>query len=284
MESTIKIQVYSDLHIELWNKIPNLPAKAKYLFLAGDICQLNHPLFYKFFDYCSAHWEKVFYTPGNHEFYSNKKSYNILDFEYNLKLTEKYKNVYYLNNSSASLDENIEIYGTTFWTEPPFKSADIAKDYLNDYNNINYFDEERKYPISLTPNQVKFLSNESYNGLQKFLNETQKQTIIMTHFPPLRSETSEPKYLTQHNRLLNSYFSWPDETINNILINSTNMPLAWISGHTHWSYDFNMTNKNNKNIRFISNQLGYKNEIGNTGLNEDGLYEISIFDNSSFVS
>ena len=37
------IQVYSDIHIELWNKIPELPVKAKYLFLAGDICNQIHP-------------------------------------------------------------------------------------------------------------------------------------------------------------------------------------------------------------------------------------------------
>ena len=72
------IQVYSDIHIELWNKVPILPVKAKYLFLAGDICNKNNPLFYKFLDYCSEWWEKVFYTPGNHEFYIRNKNYNQL--------------------------------------------------------------------------------------------------------------------------------------------------------------------------------------------------------------
>ena len=59
--STLLLQIFSDIHIELWNKMPEIPVMAKYLFLAGDIIQLNHPLFYKFFDYCSANWEKVFY-------------------------------------------------------------------------------------------------------------------------------------------------------------------------------------------------------------------------------
>jgi predicted phosphodiesterase len=278
-QTTIKIQVYSDLHIEKWNKVPNLPAKTKYLFLAGDICQLSHPLFYKFFYYCSSHWEKVFYTPGNQEFYSRKKTYNILDFEYKLKLNEKFKNVYYLNNNSAPLNENIEIYGTTFWTIPPFLSTDVAKYYSNDYNSIRYFDNERKYPMDLTTNYVNFLSNESYNGLQTFLNETKKKVIIMTHFPPMRTQSMDPKFLTQNNNLLKSYFSWPDDTLSNILVNSYKPPLIWISGHTHWSYYFY---KNN--IRFISNQLGYKNELGLTGLNEDGVYEISVDDGSSCVS
>ena len=36
--------------------------------------------------------------------------------------------------------------------------------------------------------------------------------------------------------------------------------IGWISGHTHWSYDINIGH-----IRFVSNQLGYKDECtGNT--------------------
>jgi hypothetical protein len=82
----ILIQVYSDLHIELWNKIPEIPARAKYLFLAGDICIINHPLFYTFLDYCSQNWTKTFYTPCNHEYYTKKKNYNELLFEYKYKI------------------------------------------------------------------------------------------------------------------------------------------------------------------------------------------------------
>ena len=48
----IVFQLYSDIHIESWNKLPELPVKSKYLILAGDICQFNHNLFFKFLDYC----------------------------------------------------------------------------------------------------------------------------------------------------------------------------------------------------------------------------------------
>ena len=72
----IVIQVYSDLHIELWNKIPEITPRAKYLFLAGDVCHINHPLFFPFLDYCSKNWTKTFYIPGNHEYYIQKRNYN----------------------------------------------------------------------------------------------------------------------------------------------------------------------------------------------------------------
>jgi hypothetical protein len=260
------IQIFSDIYIELWNKLPEIPVKAKYLFLAGDICNLNHSLFFPFFDHCSLNWEKVFYTPGNNEFYSKKRNYGELDFEYNLRFSERYKNVYYLNNNFVALNENFNVYGSTFWTNPPFRSTSDAKLYINDYNWITYFNKLRGYVIDLDVSYVKELSKMAHNKLQKYLNETtDKNTIVMTHFPPFRSGTSNPKYLPD-KRVINSYFAWPDETIDNF--NLANVP-TWISGHTHWSYKID---KND--CTFIGNQLGYKNEVGKTGLNEDGLYEI----------
>ena len=53
-------------------------------------------------------------------------------------------------------------------------------------------------------------------------------------------------------------------------LNLFNVPL-WISGHTHWSYDFEKFN-----TKFVSNQLGYKEELGETGINENGLFQIEI--------
>lgn len=47
--------------------------------------------------------------------------------------------------------------------------------------------------------------------------------------------------------------------------------ICWLSGHTHHSYDFNY-----KNIRLLSNQLGYKKELNKKNFNIDGLYELII--------
>lgn len=262
----ILIQVYSDIHIELWNKLPDLPINAKYLFLAGDICKMYHPLFYPFLDYCSARWEKVFYVPGNHEYYSQKNNLNGLEFEYKYRIQEKYKNIYYLNNEVALLNDEINVYGTTFWTVPPFISTREARNYINDYHNISYFNKESRKLTNLDIGYVKKLSDESFTKLQDYLREENKKTILVTHFPPIRTGTSEPSYLSQE-RLMNSYFAWPDNTIEKFNLNNI---LCWISGHTHWSYDFE---KNG--VRMIGNQLGYKSEVSKTNLNESGIFEIS---------
>jgi predicted phosphohydrolase len=268
-DKKITIQVYSDLHIELWNKLPELPVKAEYLFLAGDISQLNNPFFYPFLDYCSSRWKKVFYTPGNHEFYSKKLNLHALEFEYKYRIENKYKNVFYVNNNFVELDENINVYGTTFWTISTFKRTCEAKKLINDYHNISYFNNTTNKEVDLDITYVNKMSDESFIKLQKYLIDNTKKTIVMTHFPPIRSGTSDPSYLSE-NRIVNSYFAWPDDTLSKFKLSNV---LCWISGHTHWSYDIIK-----ENVRLISNQLGYKSEYGTTGINENGLYELSYDD------
>lgn len=260
------VQVYSDIHLESWNEMPIIPVKAYYLILAGDICQLNHPLFYRFLNYCSKNWKKTFYIPGNHEYYSHKKNMDELEFEYKYHIGEKYKNIFYLNNSIAQLNDDINIYGTTFWTNPPFSSKYEGKIYVNDYNHIKYFKEGLNEVVNLDIQKVRELSNASFKQLQDYLTRETKKTIVVTHFPPRRTGTSHPKYLAE-DRITNLYFAWPDDTLSNFKLNNV---LVWISGHTHWSYDFYQND-----IRLISNQVGYEREIEKTGINEEGLYEIN---------
>ena len=193
-------------------------------------------------------------------------------------MQETYKNVFYLNNESVELNNEITVYGSTFWTFPDFLSTYEAQMYTTDYTNITYFKTTANNVVPLDINYVKELSNESYNLLQTYLNQNSnknsnkkynKKTIIMTHFPPLRTGTiKDINNSIDDNQLLINYLSWNDETINNF--NLKKVPL-WISGHTHWSYNIH---KNGCN--FIGNQIGYKSELGTTGLNENGVFEVDI--------
>ena len=266
-EKILTIQVFSDLHIETWNKFPAIPAKAKYLFLAGDICSANHPFFYKFFDYCSKNWEKIFYVPGNTEFYKEKKNYNELQFEYKHKFEQKYKNVFYLDNTYIALNDEIDVYGSVFWTYPAFDTTREAKIYIDDYNKITYFHKGLNKIVKWDISYVKQLSKESYYSLQNHLAKTKKKTIVMTHFPPIRTGTIKPLDYQELPSLL-SYSAWKDDSIENF--NLKNVPL-WISGHTHWSYNIEKCG-----CIFISNQLGVKSKIVNTFIDEEGLFDVVI--------
>ena len=267
-ETHLSIQVYSDIHIESWDKLPEITPKAEYLFLAGDICELNHKFFDDFFKYCSINWKKVFYVPGNNEFYSANKNYQTLDFEYNLKLTEKYKNVFYLNNDFVSLSDelNIDVYGTTFWTPPIFSSTRDSKNYIKDYNYMRYFNSYSHKTVDIDIAFMKNLSNESFSKLSNHLQKTKRKTIVMTHFPPFQEHSSNPKYAGRIFDITRKYYAWPDNTLKELTLDHV---AVWISGHTHWSY-----NVTKNGCRCISNQLGCKRELGETGVSEEGLFDI----------
>jgi len=264
------IQVFSDIHIELWNTFPKIPVKSKYLILAGDIGQINHTSFYPFLDYCSGHWEKTFYIPGNHEYYSKDKNMTELEFKYKYNIESRYKNIFYLNNSVVELENDINIYGSTYWTKPSFSTTYEASRYLNDYNCISYFKQGLDKVVNLDVPKVREMSNDSCNQLQDYLAGENKKTIIVTHFPPQQDGTSHSKYRLQ-GKVIRNYFSHPNGSLKNFEISNI---LCWISGHTHYSYDFISP----EGVRLISNQLGYRNEAisGDTCFNEDGLYEINV--------
>ena len=251
----ITIQVFSDLHLNLLNPrdtISPITPEAKYLFLAGNICTLGHRTFFPFLDYCSQGWEKTFIVPGNQDFYSLKKNHGTLDFEYNLKIGERYKNIFYLNNSMASLNDTIDVYGSTLWSKPRLSRYEAK--YFSDFFNIQQFSEKKKQNTLIDYPFVQNLSNKDADYLEESINKnTNKKTIILTHFPPTQEGTIPPSKVLH-------------EDFGNMLdkVNLCNVPL-WISGHTHWCYDIT-----HQSTRLISNQLGVGFET--TGYSKTGVF------------
>ena len=271
----ISIQVYSDLHLELTKSIPKIVPKAPYLFLAGDISRFNHPSFGEFLSYCNENWEKTFYVFGNHDFW-NTKSYvqkikrQVKEYLQDRQLT----NIQILDNEFVSLNEDVIVLGSTFWTQSPFVSEYEARMYINDYNMIRYkriIEEPR--PYDLTCSDVNQMYLDDYSKIFEVLNINKltknKKVIVITHFPPQQTETSHFKYNLQ-SKMMKNYFSHPNGTISSF--ENTSNILCWISGHTHYSYDF----KSPEGVRLISNQMGYIKEamLGETCFKEDGLFEI----------
>jgi len=255
----ISIQVFSDIHFDLLASkevIPPILPLAKYLFLPGNISKLYHKMLFTFLDYCSLKWAKIFIVPGNQDFYSNKHNHTSLNFEYKLKIGERYNNIYYLNDSMASLDENIDVYGSTLWVKPLFNPYDVS--HFADFRSIQMFCPTKKQNILIDHQFITNLSNKNTQYLFESIgNNTQKKIIILTHFPPTQTGTTNPS-------------KKPHEDFGNLLdrVQLSNV-LVWISGHTHWSYDcvYNGT-------RLISNQLGYAYEAERTRFSESGLFVI----------
>lgn len=271
-------QIFSDIHLEFYNKFPIIKPLAKYLFLAGDIGTIvsdTDKKVEKFLYYCSSNWEKTFYVLGNHEFYQTTKSSNKtlcfeeLELKYQ-QICNKFPNVYLLNDSHHEIIPELNVYGTTLWTNPNkyIKPSDgIISDYLNDYNMITIKSNLNNTTNLLSSEFINKISDEQLCKLENYLLNSNNKTLIITHFPPIRTGSSNPKYSNQEE-FLSNYFSW-----NNIYskLKSDNIS-CWISGHTHWSYNINLSG-----IKFVSNQFGYKNELinGQTGFDENKIYEIN---------
>jgi predicted phosphohydrolase len=255
----LQIQVFSDIHLEFKSKPIKIKSYADYLFLAGDIGRLNG-VYKDFVSYCSKNWLKTFIILGNHEYYHNIKDYSTLNSEYK-EFFEKFNNVYLLDNSYVELNNEINVYGTTLWTPPSTNISNL----INDYKYINYLNNESKKIENITEEFVSLLSNYELTNLKNYLNNTNKKTIILTHFPPIQENTSHPKYVSSSQEI-KDYFAWDNLT----LTKSSNI-LCWISGHTHYSYDFTQDN-----VRYISNQFGYSNEVYESKINIYGLYDIKL--------
>lgn len=257
---TLTFQLYSDMHLEFSKKYPHIKPLAKYLFLAGDIGKINTVNFEPFFDYCSQHWEKVFYCLGNHEFYHSKKSFTSLKADYRT-LFEKYNNVFLIDDSCVEFD-NIVVLGNPLWSNPSSANG------LNDFNHIRMVTEDitRKYDIRIEQFQQLHKDCGDYilTQLEKHKN---KNIIVMTHFPPTQENTSSPKYKNQV-QYLKDYFA--SNFVKNIP--DVNDIVCWIYGHTHFSNNMD----SGKNFKYFSNQMGYLDEINETNFNEDGLFTVTL--------
>ena len=247
-----QFQIYSDIHVEFSKQFPRVKPLCDYLILAGDICILNDKNFTPLMDYCSKNWKIVVYVLGNHEFYLKKVSkhsyyaegsysINSIVQKYKNVLHSYYPNVYLLENEYIDLNDELRIYGTTMWTNHPYTTG------LNDYLFVKYDD-------------IIDTSNYEKESLVKYLSSNTKKTIIVTHFPLISEGTSNPKYDET-----NPYFSWKDLVKD---LPNENI-IACVAGHTHYSFDIT---KNN--IRYLSNQFGYRNELSESNLNPEGLYTI----------
>lgn len=255
----IYIQVFSDIYFDLLSSkdiVPQIMPLAKYLFLPGNICTLYHKMLFTFLDYCSQKWEKTFIVPGNHDFYSTKQNYTSLNFEFHMKISERYKNIYYLNNAKASLDENIDVYGSILWSKPLLNRFEVTQ--FADFRSIQMFCEKKKHNTLIDYKFITTLSNEDTAYLVQSITEnTHKKIIIMTHFPATQTGTTNPK-------------KGAHEDFGNILdkVQLSNV-IVWVSGHTHWSHDIVYNN-----TRLISNQLGHAFEVEKPRFSETGLFVI----------
>ena len=254
----MKVQIFSDIHLEYYSKIPQIEPLSEYLILAGDIGYIDSNIYKDFIKYVSKNWKNVFLVIGNHEYYHDTKSYSQINKELRIFL-KNFSNVILLDREIFLIDD-IMIIGCTFWS-----NIDVhVVDYINDFNYIKMFNSDNQLVKLTLKEYQKFHQEEKTFLMNSFLKEYHN-IIIITHYPLIQKNTSHPKYNNDPIWIKN-YFS---TNFDFNQINNNNNKIICISGHTHYSFDFI-----ENNIRYISNQFGYKNEIKNSKLKIDGVFEL----------
>ena len=223
----MQFQIISDLHLEYFDDLPNINdlfiKSAPNIILGGDVCYFKHPNFEKFFNIISKMYNKIFFIPGNHDYYAHYEvpelSYEVIDFIMEKKL-KKFKNVYFIQNNFVELD-NVIIAGTTLWCRTNKTLLNHPKTKL--INNEFYILFGQKFMPSLK--KIAKINDIQYKWLSDFIlqqRHNNKKLIIVTHYLPSK-KCIHKKY--EHDSFNDLYFTPCDH-----LFKYVNF---WISGHTH---------------------------------------------------
>ena len=248
----LNVQVFSDLHLEKRDTIPEIKPECDILFLVGDIGNIEDSKYHDFIKYCSENWKLVISVLGNNEYYSDKNSIDELLYKYQC-LHGKYGNVFLLERRSIELG-GVKIIGATAWGEF-YEGCIGGSPYKIKHRKCNGHLEE------IGCDRLCLMHNESKKWILEQIDPT-KDNIVVTHFPlTLENEyVRQEKHRDEAREILKEF---------GCDLDLKGRHLCCISGHTHHSHDF-IKNR----VRYISNQLGNEDEADKTSFNKSGKYII----------
>jgi predicted phosphohydrolase len=251
------IKLESDLHIDKdFNQgyKPNLSNVDVYC-IAGDLGQwkvcvpfINNLIK----EYPDVH---IVHVCGNHEYYDTYIEKPEKIFSELSLVNDKY---HYLQNSSVVIN-GLRFIGSTLWTSLNNKNpldVNDALNAMNDYRLIRFKNGVLKF---LPQNSIR-LHEIAKEYIFKTLEESEEDTVVITHHKPFST----------NNNYLSSAF---EVELRGDLIESRKPPIMWFSGHDHKHHDM-VFKCNDKDIRFISNPLGYPHEKNTSGYKENLKIEI----------
>lgn len=234
----MKIRYFSDLHLE-FRKGFDLsiikPGKDEILILAGDIGKPILTEYYSLFDYLSRNFKKIFYVPGNHEYYSETSHIGITQ-EMIPSILRKYPNISLLD-CSDEIYEGYHFIGATMWS--------LVKNHRYKINDI-YSIPGMTIPVynELNKNEVEYLTDM----IDAPLKDGIKGIIVITHHIPSES-LIDPEYK------FNDYNQWFFTDMDKIIERNKGKIVGWWYGHTHTSAENNYLG-----VDFHCNPAGYPGE------------------------
>lgn len=270
------LRYVSDLHLEMLKtiEIPKIISlwntkmdknDENYLALVGDIGNPFQSNLHIFFEKISLKYDKIFYVPGNHEYYNINKSnsHSIEEFQKKLsELCQQFDNIILMDNTSFDLDD-INIIGSTLWSHVPDIKSNEIMSAINDYHYIKKYNDKNEL-ISITTRDTNEWNTVAVEYITKQIQLSTKPCIVLTHHAPLFNDVNKGFYLA-NDKYTNSPYS---VAFHNDLKQIMNKPIIlWIYGHTHHTSSFIYNN-----IIIATNQLGYTHEL--TKFNSIAYYDL----------
>ena len=253
----MKIQYFSDLHLEFednlnWIDNNAIERVGDILIIAGDLCpfvQLSRMLFKsEIADLCRG-YKKVFWIPGNHEYYIFTHNYATTRYEQPLK---EIRNLFLVDNYTERIGRT-QLILCTMWSHIGKKNAAKIKYGMSDFHYITVQNPEKGEEIdslqvadfnAFNKTAVKFLKKAVKAATQAKKAGEIDHIIVATHYVPTLKYYPE-MYL---GSALNDAFVLDlTDFIEKSAID------YWIYGHHHFNQpDFRL----GKTI-LTTNQLGY---------------------------
>lgn len=216
----MRFQLLSDLHLERHRgSIPNIVPRASCLILAGDIGYPTEPHFREFMTDVVGKFSKVFYIPGNHEYYCTRNT-ELLKPDVDILIDELAKEIGFvnLNGRTYVMEDGTKLIGATLWTECTPETYHILASTMNDYRWIY---ETPTRPI-LPIDTGRWFSEDSNFIESELLKDTSRKIVITHHLP-------SPKFIHREyqGNPINCGFCTNIEHL------FTDQIAAWVCGHTH---------------------------------------------------
>lgn len=264
-----KLRIASDFHLEFYSDYKSMRVdngrdwhtsmflkpmddeKEQTLLLAGDIltaarCEFNN--YDLLFRDLSERFKAVYIIMGNHEHYK----YNFNRTADTLRaFYGQWKNIFFLDNDYAFLDDDTVLYGATMWTDfdkgTDFVAMNAARMGMPDFNIISYGAEDDLSPMThFTPQHSQKEHAITMVSMNEFWELEEPNKIVMTHHSPSFYSTA----LQFKGSTLNPAFA---SNMDNYILEHN--PLVWIHGHMHNNSDYMIGD-----TRVICNPYGYHKE------------------------
>jgi predicted phosphodiesterase len=255
----MKLQIMSDIHNEFGRyKPPEVDADVT--ILAGDIDT----------EADGVAWAKetfkrpVIYVPGNHEYYSNKKTVQKINAE--MKAVAADSNVHVLLDE-ALLIEDVRFLCGTLWTDfrlygNPVMAAEVARQGMADYKYSRIDDDnaEQGKVRKMRPLDTYAWHCATRDFLKRELAKPfGGKTVVVTHHAPAERCIPAP---FKGDRL-SPAFANDMESLMGPAVD------LWIYGHTHDTRDMTI-----QGTRVICNQRGYYPQALNSGFYTHWVIEV----------